>query len=129
MMDKLHKITDAGRLETALSEIARSGNFSHLSILSSGSGFHASFSPAAVWGSGHGFDQDPVEAALKAIEAAPKGPKSKKVVHSPAAGGGPGVAVRRAGSTPATQPKSKATAAFGRVSLVNLMELFNDDKT
>ena len=62
-------------LDDKLQEIVASGNFSHLSILSSGGGFHASFSPAASWGNGHGFDMDPVQAALKAIENAPKSRK------------------------------------------------------
>jgi hypothetical protein len=76
-------------LDDKLQEIVASGNFSHLSILSSASGgkvgFHASFSPAASWGNGHGFDQDPVQAALKAIENAPKSRKRASPDRRPTA--------------------------------------------
>jgi len=72
-------------LDIAIRGLVDAGNFSHLSIMSSGGGFHATFCPAAIWGSGHAHHADPVEAALEAIKNAPKGPK-KKEVQSPVAG-------------------------------------------
>jgi hypothetical protein len=68
-------------LETKLRALADNGNFSHLSIISNGKSYHASFSPASTWGRGMADSADPVHAAIMAIETAPKGPK----VHPPAA--------------------------------------------
>lgn len=90
-------------LDKTLREIAEGGNFSHLSVLSSGGGFHATFCPASAWGSGHGVSADPVKAALTAIADAPKKPRVKAVAVSP----GP-----------------VASEPTGRVSPVNLMDLF-----
>ena len=59
-------------LDGIIRALADKGELTHLSVISSGGGWHASFSPAATWGNGHGFDQDPVAAIHKAIEAAPK---------------------------------------------------------
>jgi len=76
----------ARSLDDMIRELAGAGNFSHLSILSSTSGFHASFCPCATHGRGHGFHlTDPVKAAVMAIENAPKARKvSRGMVHSPA---------------------------------------------
>jgi hypothetical protein len=76
-------------LETVLRELADAGKLSHISILSSGSGFHASFAAASSWGRGMAWHKtDPVVAALEAISKAPKSAPEKKrtqppVVHPP----------------------------------------------
>lgn len=83
-------------LDGHIRDMADAGNFSHLSITSSGTGFTATFSPSKTWGQGHGFHlTDPVQSAIQAIEDAPKersrgvkaylpveGPLADKPVHS-----------------------------------------------
>ena len=79
--------TLAQTLDDMLRAVAAAGNFSHLSIVSSPiNGFVASFAPATNWGYGHGTADDPVTAAVRAIENAPKAAKApkNKQVHPPA---------------------------------------------
>jgi hypothetical protein len=96
-------------LDIAIRGLVDAGNFSHLSIMSSGGGFHATFCPAAIWGSGHAHHADPVEAALEAIKNAPKGPK-KKEVQSPAPSRRSGTVVHpsRGGLVQASEPAPPA---------------------
>lgn len=72
-------------LDEAIQALAARGELSHLSVIASGGGFAASYSPCSTWGNGHGFDPDPVQAIHKAIAAAPKG-KTQRRAHPPAPG-------------------------------------------
>src|ERR1700688_3234648 len=86
MTEILRNVLASAKLAEKLRALADAGNFSHLSIISNGKGYHASFSPASTWGRGMGDGADPVEAVLMAIERAPKGPKNRgNEVHPPAA--------------------------------------------
>ena len=117
-------------LDAKLRAITTSGNFSHLSILSSGNGFHATFCPAAAWGSGHGFALDPIDAAMMAIDNAPKNnPKdrTRDKVYSPAQGE-PRKGITQGSKveppTPVERDPVQANKPQGRVATVNLGDLW-----
>jgi hypothetical protein len=113
-------------LEDKLRALSAAGNFSHLSVLSSGSGFHATFCPSANWGSGHGFNMDPVEAALDAISKAPKSnPKEKPKVQSPAQRPTTKARVKPPQATSA--PAGAVQASAPRKSSTNLMDLLKQE--
>ena len=100
------------KLDDMLKELADAGNFSHLSIVSSTSGFHATFMPAIVMGRGQGFHEtDPVKAALMAID---NQPTSRAKTHLPASR-------VSTSSPPLVECETQASAPR-----IDLMELFND---
>lgn len=83
----------AQTLDDMLQALADAGNFSHLSIVARTDAagqkypplFNATFVPSQTWGQGHGTGTNPVDAAILAIENAPKGAKVKSPkVHSSA---------------------------------------------
>lgn len=59
-------------LENAIRDLAKRGELTHLSLAPNPSGkdWHATFSPASVFGVCHGGDPDPVKALMLAIDGA-----------------------------------------------------------